>query len=94
MKIIVDQKDVEKFNNSKVGKTKNMYFKRAKIIGVILIMFGLITILLNILNETYPIYEFIISATTILFGLYFLLYTNILKKKEVNKYIHNQKSSK
>ena len=94
MKIIVNQKDVEKFNNSEVGKTKNMYFKRAKITGVILIMIGSIWILLNLLNEIYTIYEFILASITILFGLYFLFYTNVLKKKEVNKYIYSKKSSK
>ena len=94
MKIRVNQKDVEKFDNSETGKIKNMYFKRAKITGVVLIMLGLIWILLNLLNNINTLYEFILAATAILFGLYFLFYTNILKKKEVNKYIHSKKSSK
>ena len=94
MKIIVNKKDIEEFDNSEVGKYKNAHLKRAKIMGIILIMFGLIWILIDLLNEINQIFDYITSTISILFGIYFIINTNIIKKKEVNKYIHDKKSSK
>ena len=94
MKTKVNKKDVENFDNSDIGKIKNMHFKRAKIIGVLLIMFGLLYILFNIYYQVDKIYEYVTAIISILFGIYFIINSNILKKKEVNKYIYNKKSSK
>ncbi|MBE6158634.1 MAG: hypothetical protein E7159_02280 [Firmicutes bacterium] len=94
MKIKVSKKDVETFDKSDIGKIKNQHLKRAKIIGVILIMFGLLYILFNIYYQVDKIYEYVTASISILFGIYFIINSNILKKKEVNKYIYNKKSSK
>lgn len=93
MKIIVNKDDIKKFDESSIGKTKNMYIKRATIIGIILTMFGLSYVILNIFNDA-KIYDYIISIMSLLFGIYFIIYANIVKKKEVNKYIYEQKSLK
>ena len=94
MKIKVNQKDVEKFDKSDIGAIKNTYFKRIKIIGIILIMFSLIDLSINLINDNNKLYEYIISTLSLLFGIYFIINSNILKKKEVNKYKNNKKSSK
>ena len=94
MKIKVNKKDVEAFDKSDIGKIKNHHLKRAKILGVLLIMFGLLYILFNIYYQVDKIYEYITASISILFGIYFIINSNILKKKEVNKYIYNKKSSK
>ena len=94
MKINVSKKDIETFDKSDVGKIKNSYLKRAQIIGIILIMFGIISIILNIMNEIESIYDYILATITTLFGLYFIINSIRIKKKEVNKYIHSKKSSK
>ena len=94
MKIKVNKKDVETFDKSDIGKVKNQHFKRVQIIGVLLIMFGLLYILFNIYYKVDKIYEYITASISILFGIYFIINSTILKKKEVNKYIYNKKSSK
>ena len=94
MNIKVNQKDVETFDKSDIGALKNMHFKRVKIIGVLLIMFGLLYILFNYYYKVDKIYEYVTATISILFGAYFIVNTIILKKKEVNKYIYNKKSSK
>ena len=94
MKIKVSKKDVETFDKSDIGKIKNQHLKRAKIIGVLLIMFGLLYILFNIYYQVDKIYEYVTAIISILFGIYFIINSNILKKKEENKYIYNKKSSK
>ncbi len=94
MKIKINKKDVETFDNSDLGKIKNMHLKRVKIVGTFLIMFGLLYILFNIYFQVDKIYEYITASISILFGIYFIINSTILKKKEVNKYIHNKKSSK
>ena len=94
MKIKVSKKDFETFDKSDIGKIKNQHFKRVQIIGVLLIMFGILYILFNIYYQVDKVYEYITASISILFGIYFIINSNILKKKEVNKYIYNKKSSK
>ncbi len=91
MKIKVNKEDVKKFNESDIGKTKNAYLKRSTIIGIILIMFGLIYLLFNIYNNS-NIFDYIVSILALLFGIYFIINSSIIKKKEVNKYIYNEKN--
>ena len=91
MKIKVNKEDVKKFNESDIGKTKNAYLKRSTIIGIILIMFGLIYLLFNIYNNS-NIFDYIVSILALLFGIYFIINSYIIKKKEVNKYIYNEKN--
>lgn len=92
MKKLVKKSDIEAFDSSDIGKVKNSYLKRAKIMGILLIMFGLIWIILDIYREINAIYEYVSSILMILFGIYFIIKTNIIKKQEVNKFIHNKKS--
>ncbi len=94
MKININKKDIETFDKSDIGKTKNAFLKRAQIIGIILIMFGILSILLDIMNDTQSTINYILAITTTLFGIFFILYSIRIKKKEVNKYIHSKKSSK
>ena len=70
MKINVNQKDIEEFDKSKIGQVKNSYLKRVKITGILLIMFGLIWILLNIIFENKQIYEYITASISVIFGIY------------------------
>ena len=90
MKIKVNKKDIEKFNNSDIGKIKNRYIKRSMIIGIILIMYGLITILLDKLNNVNNIIDLILSISGIVAGIFFIIYSSIVKKKEVNKFIYKE----
>ena len=91
MKIKVNKEDVKKFDESDIGKVKNNYLKRSTIIGVGLISFGLVSLILDIFKN-HAIYDYIISTIIILFGIYFVINSNIIKKKEVNKFIYEQKN--
>ena len=93
MKIRVNKEDIEKFDNSEVGKVKNSYLKRTTITGIILIVFSLCYLILDIYNNA-EIFDYIIAITSLLFGIYFIINSKIIKKKEVNKFIYEQKSSK
>ena len=94
MRINVNKEDIEKFDQSDIGKIKNGYLKRSKITGIILITASLIWIILNIYNGINSIFDYTVAGTAIAFGIYFIINSNIIKKKEVNKFIHEQKSSK
>ena len=93
MKINVKKDDINTFNNSSEGKKTNYYLKRVKITGILCITFGLIWLILNIYYKT-RWYEYVTSILLILFGIYFIFNSNRIKKKEVNKYIYNKKTSK
>ena len=90
MKIKVNKDDIKKFDNSDIGKVKNQYLKRSTIIGVTLISFGLVALIIDIYKNS-QVYDYIISLLIILFGIYFVINSNIIKKKEVNKYIYELK---
>ena len=92
MKIIVNKEDIKKFDESEIGKVKNAYLKRSTIIGVILIMCSLIYTIFDIFNNG-EIFDYILSATIFLFGIYFIVYSKRLKKKEVNRFIHESKKT-
>jgi len=91
MKIFNKEEDIEKFNNSEIGMLKNTYFKRAKIMGILLIMFGLSWLILSFYLQL-ELLDFIMSPTVTLFGIYFIYKSNKLKKIEINKFAN--KSSK
>ena len=93
MKIIVNEDDVKKFDESEVGKRKNMYLKRSTIIGIILIMFSICYIVLNVYFSAH-FYDYILATIVLIFGIYFIINSKIIKKKEVNKYINELKKSK
>ncbi len=93
MRVNVKKEDVEKFNNSEIGKVKNHYLKRVKIIGILCIMVGLSWLIISIFNKN-QLYDYIISSTLVLFGIYFIINSKVIKNKEVNKYIYNNKKSK
>ena len=90
MRIKVSEEDVKRFDESDVGKRKNSYLKRSTIIGIILITAGLIFLIIDIFNKS-DIYNMIISIIVLSFGIYFVINSRIIKKKEVNKYIYEQK---
>ena len=92
MKIRVNKEDIEKFNNSEIGKVKNAYLKRSTIIGVILIMFSIIYVIYDVYNNS-DILNYIISITVFIFGVYFIINSQIIKKKEVNRFIHESKKT-
>ena len=94
MKIKVTKEDIKKFDESNIGIVKNKYLKRSIIIGILLIMFGLSYILLNLYNNVENILDYIIAIVCILFGIYFIINSNIIKKKEVNRFIYEKKSKK
>ena len=94
MKINVNKEDIEKFNNSEVGKRKNVYFKRVTIVGILLIRFSLSWILLNIINEISNTFELVSAIICILMGIFFIFNSRRLKLKEVNKFIYEKKSLK
>ena len=94
MKINVKKEDIEKFNNSDIGKIKNAYLRKSITIGILLIMFSLCWILLNVYNKVDKIYDYAIAVVVLLFGIYFIINSNIIKKKEVNKFIYEKKSKK
>ena len=84
------KENIEKFNNSDIGKIKNKYIKRATIIGIITIILAIIWIIVNIFyNLSWT--EYIIPIIMLLFGIYFVINTKIIKIKEVNKYINGNK---
>ena len=91
MKIINKEEDIKKFNESEIGKIKNAYFKRSTIIGILLIMLGLIWLILSFYLEL-ELLDFIMSPTVTLFGIYFIIKSNRLRKIEINKFAN--KSSK
>ena len=92
MKINVNKDDLEMFNNSEIGSIKNNYLKRAKIIGIICIATSIIW---GVLNYYYSLkwYEYIAPTTLLLFGFYFIINSNIIKKKEVNIYADKLKKT-
>ena len=94
MRINVNKEDIEKFDQSDIGKYKNGYLKRSKIIGIILIVFSLFWIILNLYNYSENVFEYTTAGISLLFGIYFIINSNIIKKKEVNKFINSQKTSK
>ena len=95
MKIIVSKEDIKKFDESEIGKVKNAYLKRSTIIGVALISYGLVSLIIDIFKN-HEIYNYILSGTIALFGIYFVINSQRIKKKEVNRFIHdqNKKTSK
>ena len=84
------QEAINKFDNSSIGKIKNKYLKKSKIYGVLAIMFGLVWIILSIYLKL-NWYDYITAIILIAFGIYFLINTNIIKYKEVNKFNHEEK---
>jgi len=90
MKIKVNEEDLKKFNESDIGKVKNRYLKRSTIIGITLISFGLVSLIIDIFKQ-HAVYEYIISSLIVLFGFYFVINSIIIKRKEVNKFIYEQK---
>ena len=93
MKINVKKEDIDIFDKSNEGKNTNYYLKRVKITGILCITIGLIWLILSIYYQT-RWYEYITSVLLIIFGIYFIINSLRIKKKEVNKYIHNKKTSK
>ena len=91
MKVFNKEEDIKKFNASKTGKVKNMYFKRVNIMGILLIMFGLSWLILSFYFELGMV-DFIMSPTVTVFGLFFIYKSNRLRKIEINKFAN--KSSK
>ena len=91
MRIHVNKEDVKKFNESDIGKVKNTYLKRSTIIGIILVMVSFIYLIYDIFNEG-QLLDYIISGTVFVFGLYFIINSNRIKKIEVNKYIYEKKN--
>ena len=94
MKINVKKEDIEKFNNSEIGKIKNAYLRKSMIIGVILIMFSLFWIILDIYNSVNSVFDYVYASIILLFGIFFIIRSVIIKKKEVNKFIYEKKSKK
>ncbi len=94
MRINVKNEDIKTFDKSETGKIKNYYFKRIKITGIICIIIGLSWLILNIYYKT-AIYDYILAITLNCFGIFFIINSIRLKKKEINKFIYeNKKSSK
>ena len=91
MLVKANKDDIKKFDESDIGKIKNKYLKRSTIIGVILIIFSICYLILDIYNNA-EIFDYIITVTVFLFGIYFIINSRIIKYKEVNKYIHDQKN--
>ncbi|MBR1417233.1 MAG: hypothetical protein IJ572_05390 [Bacilli bacterium] len=94
MKIKVKKEDINKFDKSSIGQRKNAYLKRSTIMGILLVMFGFSWILLNIYNNIENAFELATAILCILIGLFFIINSKIIKLKEVNKYIYNNKSPK
>ena len=93
MKQKIDNDDIKSFNESDIGKIKNAYLKRSMIIGVILIIFGLCYIILNVYFDA-KTFDYIISITVLLFGIYFVINSTLIKRKEIIKFINSKKTSK
>ena len=87
------KKNIDLFDKSEIGKIKNTHLKRVKIYGIVAITSSLVWFILNIYNKV-SWYEYISPALLILFGIYFIINSNIIKIKEVNKFIYNKKASK
>ena len=89
----VRKEDLDKFNKSDIGMLKNKYLKRATISGILCIMFGLLFIIYNVYTNQ-ALFEYIIPIVVILFGIYYIIRSNIIKRREVNKYIYELKKLK
>ena len=84
---------VNKFDNSTIGKTKNAYLKKARIYGILSIMFGLIWFILSIYFKM-NWYEYVEAIILILVGIYFIIRSKRIKYQEVNKYIKLENKKK
>ena len=84
------KENIEKFNNSDIGRIKNKYIKRAMIVGIVSVMSGIVWLILNIFYNLIW-YEYITPSILILFGIYFIINTKFIKIKEVNKFINEKK---
>lgn len=80
-------KDIEAFNSSSIGKIKNTYLKKAKIVGILAIMSGCIYLILSIYFKQ-KWFDYITAVILIIFGCYFIINSIKIKYQEVNKYIH------
>ena len=80
---------INKFDNSLIGKTKNAYLKKAKITGILAIMFGIVWTILNIYYKL-NWYDYVTAILLILFGIYFILNSKRIKYQEVNKFINEE----
>ena len=80
---------INKFDNSLIGKTKNAYLKKAKITGILAIVFGIVWIILSIYYKM-KWYDYVTAILLILFGLYFILNSIRIKYQEVNIFINKE----
>ena len=80
---------INKFDNSLIGKTKNAYLKKAKITGILAIVFGIVWIILSIYYKM-KWYDYVTAILLILFGLYFILNSISIKYQEVNIFINKE----
>ena len=80
---------INKFDNSLIGKTKNAYLKKAKITGILAIVFGIVWIILSIYYKM-KWYDYVTAILLILFGIYFILNSKRIKYQEVNKFINEE----
>ena len=88
-----NEEAIAKFDKSSIGQTKNAYFKRTTITGIISIMISLVWLILNIYYKL-NWYEYLTPCALLVFGNYFIIQSKRLKYQEVNKFIYNEQNKK